>query len=148
MKSGLPDKKKKLKLKVDHEYRYRLLGISCHENDYRLVWAINSQMKMQFVRTGNQIIHNQKLNQDLEFSRYTYRDEDKYLTYNLVSNRCPDGFLLPELSKIDYLLQIIGDTDVSGTEGLMKSLRKIEIISAVFQVQPGKIKNPDRIDFD
>ena len=137
-----------LKLKVDQEFRYRLLGISCHENDYRLVWAINNQMKMKFVRTANLIIHNPKLKLDLEFSRYTYRDEDKYLTYNLVSNRCPDGFLFPEISKIDYLLQIIGDTHTSHTEGLMKGLRKIEIISAVFPVEPGKIKNPDKIDFE
>jgi len=137
-----------LKLKVDQEFSYRLLGISCHENDYRLVWAINNQMKMKFVRTANLIIHNPKLKLDLEFSRYTYRDEDKYLTYNLVSNRCPDGFLFPEISKIDYLLQIIGDTHTSHTEGLMKGLRKIEIISAVFPVEPGKIKNPDKIDFE
>jgi hypothetical protein len=148
MKSKSPEKKKTLRLKVDNDIRYRLIGISCHENDYRLVWAINNMLKMQFVRLDNLLVHNTKLNQDLEFSRYYYQDEDRYLTHYLISNRCPDGYLFPEIRKLDFLLRMSGEVNASDIENLIKGFRKIEIISAVYQIQPGSLRNIIQIGFD
>ena len=96
MKSGNPEKKKILKLKIEEHNNFKLIGISSHENDYRLVWSINECLKLQFIRIENLVIHNQKLKEDLEFSRFIYHDEDRYLNYYLISNRCPNGFLSPK----------------------------------------------------
>jgi len=139
MKSG-KEKKQTLQLKVDKDIRYRLIGISCHENDYRLVWAINSALKMEFVRMDNLIVHHPKLKQDLEFSRYSCHDEDRYFTYYLISNRCPDGFLFPEIKNFDFLIQIVGELSDGEIQTLNQKLKKVEVISAVFILQPAKLK--------
>jgi len=140
MKPGNPIRKKTLKLKINDDIHFRLIGISSHENDYRLVWAINNQLKFQFTRIESLIIHRAATKTDLEFSRYVYADEDKYLTYYLISNRCAEGFLFSELKNLDYLLQITGEISENSQAELMKFLRKVDLISAVFYIDPLHLK--------
>jgi len=140
MKFKPVEKKQTLKLKVDENVKFKLIGISSHENDYRLVWSINNQLKMKFVRIENLIIHNQKLKADLEFSRFTFQDEDRYLNYCLISNRCPDGFLFPEIKNFDFLLQIVGEITDFETKVFSRKIKAVEVISASFVLQPVELK--------
>jgi hypothetical protein len=140
MKTGNPEKKKKLKLQMDDKIHFRLIGISSHENDYRLVWAINNQLSFQFIRIQNLVMHQPKLKTDLEFSRYLHTDEDRYHAYYLISNRCPDGFLFPELKNFDFLMQITGEITSGDTKEFLKKLKEVQVISASFLLEPHKIK--------
>jgi len=144
MKTGNPEKKKIVKLQISENNGFMLIGISSHENDYRLVWAMNNAFSFQFARIENLVIFNQKLNADLEFSRFIYTDEDKYLTYHLISNRCPDGFLFPEIRNLDYLLQITGEMDAKHLAKIMKELKMVGIVSATFMIDPKQLKDADR----
>lgn len=145
MKSRQVEKKQTLKLRVEEHINFKLIGISSHENDYRLVWSINNLLKMQFVRMENLIIHRQKLKTDMEFSRFSHHNEDKYLTYFLISNRCPDGFLFPEVKNFDFLLQIIGDINDGQIKELIRDIKTASVVSAVFLLQPEKIKDITRV---
>ena len=144
MKAGNPEKKKIVKLQISESNGFVLIGISSHENDYRLVWAMNNAFSFQFARIENLVIFNQKLNTDLEFSRFIFADEDKYLTYHLISNRCPDGFLFPEIKNLDYLLQITGEMDSKHLSIILKELKKVGIISAAFMIDPKQLKDAER----
>ena len=144
MKTGKPEKKKIVKLQIGETNSFTLIGISSHENDYRLVWAMNNAFSFQFNRIENLVIFNQKLNTDLEFSRFIFSDEDKYLTYHLISNRCPDGFLFPEIKNLDYLLQITGEMDLKHLAIIFKELKKVSIVSATFMIDPKKLKDVER----
>jgi hypothetical protein len=145
MKSEPAEKKKTLKLKIGTEADYKLIGISSHENDYRLVWSINNELKMKFVRIDNLIMHHKKLNSDLEFSRFIYHDEDRYLKYYFFANRCPDGILFSEIKNIDFLIQITGEISNHAFNDLIKKLKSVAIVSAVFVLQPVKIKGIGQI---
>ncbi len=105
---------------------------------------MNNIFSFQFNRMENLVIFNQKLNADLEFSRFIYMDEDKYLTYHLISNRCPDGFLFPEIKNLDYLLQITGEIDPQHLAGILKELKKDGIVSATFMIDPKQLKDVER----
>lgn len=140
-----PSKKQTLRLKVDKDIRFRLLGISCHENDYRLVWAVNNQLKWNFVKTGNLVVHNQKLKTDLEFSRFTFTDDSRYMTYNLISNRCPDGFLFSEIKNIDFLVHITGEVTEAEVREFRSRLKGVKVISATFILHPEKLKGINQI---
>lgn len=144
MNAGKPDKKKVVKLQISETNNFALIGISSHENDYRLVWTMNNAFSFEFSRIENQVIFSQKLKADLEFSRFVFIDEDKYLTYQLISNRCPDGFLFPEIKNLDYLLQITGEMDPDHLATILKELKKVEIISATFMIDPKQLKDADR----
>jgi hypothetical protein len=140
MKSGKPERKKTVRLKISEDIGFTLIGISSHENDYRLVWAMNNALKMQFVKTENLLVHQTRLKADLEFDRFVYTDEDKYLTYYLISNRCADGILFPEIKNFDFLIQINGETSDARTREFLKKLKSVEVISACYRLEPGKIK--------
>jgi hypothetical protein len=144
MKAGKPEKKKIVKLQIGETNSFTLIGISSHENDYRLVWAMNNAFSFQFTRIENLVIFNQKLSADLEFSRFIFSDEDKYLTYHLISNRCPDGFLFPEIKNLDYLLQITGELDSKHLAVILKELKKVGIVSASFMIDPKQLKDVER----
>jgi hypothetical protein len=144
MKTGSPEKKKIVRLQIGEINGFALIGISSHENDYRLVWALNNAFSFQFTRIENLVIFNPKVNADLEFSRFTFTDEDKYLVYHLISNRCPDGFLFPEIKNLDYLLQITGELDAKHLAAMGKELKKVSIVSAVFRIDPKQLKDAER----
>ena len=73
-----------------------------------------------------------------EFSLYRYYDEETYLDYHLIANRCEDGFLLEELKNIDYFLRISGDCEDDFTERLLVKLLKISR-SLVFLSTPSTV---------
>ena len=139
MKSASLKRTKRVKLQVDTEINFKLIGISSHENDYRLVWAINNQLQMQFVRTDNLVIHD-RLGTELGFSRFVYYDEDRYLTYKLISNRCPDGFLFQEIRNFDFIMQVTKEMTDTEIKGFIKKLKAVEVISASFLLDPEKFK--------
>ncbi len=133
-------KKKPLKLKVEDQINFKLIGISSHENDYRVVWEMNQKLGMQFLRVDNLLIHEVRRKEDLEFSRYLYEDENRYMKYYLISNRCPDGFLFPEVRKLDYVLQIIGELSNTELQDFEKKIKSLEVVSTALILQPEKIK--------
>jgi len=140
-----PEKKQTLKLKVDSDIRYHLIGISCHENDYRLVWAINNALKMDFVRMDNLVVHHARLKMDLEFSRYSWHDEDRYFTYFLISNRCPDGFLFPEIKNFDFIIRVVGELPNAEIQAFSRKLKGVGVISATFVLEPAKLKGISQV---
>jgi hypothetical protein len=135
-------KKKVHKLSGTGASHFRLLGISSHENDHRLSWAVNHKLELNFRKTENIVIGRRGNIQDkLEFSQFRHIKEDEILKMNLISNRCPNGFLITEMKNIDFFLQVFGDVTQPFVTGLIASLRRIEIISAVFEIQPASLKS-------
>jgi hypothetical protein len=137
---GQTDKKKTLKLKIESKINFKVIGISSHENDYRLVWSINEKLRLQFLRIDNLVIHHQKLKEDLEFSRYLFDDSDRYVKYFLINNHNPDGYLFPELKNLDFLIQIIGEMNDIELKAFEKKLKTVDVVSTAFILQPEKIK--------
>ncbi len=140
MKPKPAEKKQTLKLHVDEHVDFRIIGISSHDNDYRVVWSVNQDLGMQFARVDNLVVHQPKLKTDLSFSKYRFDDEDRYVRYNLIANRCPDGILFPEIKNIDFVLQVAGTLNETEFQSLVKKLKGVTVISAVFVLQPEKIK--------
>jgi hypothetical protein len=145
MKSTTPEKKKTMKLKIDDGINFKIIGISSHENDYRLVWAVNNQLNTRFIRIDNLSLFDQKLNDTMEFSKYGYTDEDKCLKFNLISNRCPNGFLFPQVKNFDYLFQIFGEISETEVRDMLRKLKSVAVVSAAFELSPEKLKSAGRI---
>lgn len=139
--------KKSHKLIVEDDFHFFLVGISSHENDYRLSWAINTHLKMALKRADNLQIHNPRIKQDQEFSLYQFTDLEKVLHYNLIANRCDNGFLLEEMKNIDYVLKITGDASKNFSEQLVNKLKKIDIITTAFEIDPSELKSRKKLLF-
>ena len=97
-------KKKNQKLYYQPEPDFHLIGIASHENDYRLSWALNKKLLVNFIRSENLEIKDLKKNSVSFFSVFSTDDEQEDIRLILISNRCDNGFLIEELKNIDYFL--------------------------------------------
>ncbi len=135
-------KKKVHKLIVSSINPYKVLGISSHENDYRLSWALNRKLDLQFRKTDNLLIRSANEG-DKEFSVFQSDGNGNLLKLNLISNRCADGFLIREMKNIDFILQIFGDIDQDELDTIAAKLKTINLVSTVFEIIPDNFKKPE-----
>lgn len=132
---------------MEDDFNFFLIGISSHENDYRISWAINTCLKMAFKHADNLQVHNPKISSVQEFSLYRYTDPENQLHYELFSNRCDNGFLLEEMKNIDYLLKISGDANKNFPAQLVNKLKKIDILTTAFEINPLTLKSKKKLIF-
>ena len=107
--------------------KFTIIGISSHENDYRLSWSINEQMGLAFVQSDSLVTKAGN-----EFACFVHENENPKML--LVSNRCDNGFLLEKYKNFDFILKFdteLNETDISAW---LRDLRKVPLISAVFPI--------------
>ena len=110
---------------------FTLIGISSHENDYRLSWNINEYLELKFVQ-DNHIV----TSAGNEFSCFVHEDEDQRL--QLISNRCDNGFLLGKYKNFDFILKFNTELNETKIAAWLHDLRKVPLISAAFPIQVNK----------
>ena len=109
---------------------FTIIGISSHENDYRLTWSINEQLKLSFVQKSNITVNNK------EFSCFHHEDHQRRL--QLISNRCDDGFLLEKHNNIDFIMKIDAALLETETTEWLSNLRKVPFVSTAFPIPVNK----------
>jgi hypothetical protein len=128
-------KKKIHKLVSEPNEKYSLIGIVSHENDYRLSWAFNQHMKMKFIKIESLVINQPKLEENPVFSVFKYEDNESYILYYLIANKSENGFLIPELKSVDYILKISGELKDATLKDLLVRIKKMEFISTAFKIE-------------
>lgn len=137
--------KRKIKLKVEPEYDFYLVGIASHENDYRLSWSINKQMGFQFVRADDIVIIEKSI--EKTYAHFHFVHENSLIVYDLISNYSEEGRLVPSMANIDYFLKITGELNSSELNDIIASLKKLEMVMSAFHLDLNTIKNPQRFIF-
>ncbi len=127
-------KKKILKLEIEPENDYNLIGIASHENDYRLSWAINNSLGLDLKKDEDLILNHPKHKIIINYSLFNFDDETNYITYNLISNKSEKGFLIPKMKNIDFILRVSGSTDQNLLNDLIFGLKKIDIVITAFLI--------------
>ena len=127
-------KKKIHKLDFKLDFDYDVIAISSHENDYRLCWAINQNMKLDLSKDED--LHINIKNKELvqNFSVYSSNDEENEIKYELIACTSENGFLFNKFKNIDYILKVSGETDADLLKQLNVKLNKIDIIIASYIV--------------
>jgi hypothetical protein len=132
--------KKVHKLKIDTRFPFLTIGISCHENDYRLIWAVNAKLNTAFVKTDDFNDYNET-GAVKTFSRFFFEDADRYISFYILSNRCDNGYLVPEYRKVDYFLFLKGETEPGFAEAMVGKLKQVDILSTAFLIDNHSIKS-------
>ena len=138
--------KKILKLSEEVKFDFALLGIICHHRDYRLCMSLNNKLEINLSKQEEYVVFNNKRMEDQSFSFYEYVNEEDD-RYNLISNKCLKGFLLPEQNQIDYLFLIrCVRMKVDATE-ILKQLKQIPIILGAYKLDTSKLKSRENLVF-
>jgi len=123
----MPSKKNIIKLKTEPAIHFTLIGISSHENDYRLLWSINQQFGLSFSQ-GECF----EIDPDKRFAQFVHSDENQLLV--LVSNRCDNGFLLEKHKNLDFILKFETKLNDEETAKWIHDLRKTSLVSTAFLI--------------
>ena len=135
-------------LEEEYEFDFNLLGICCHEKDYRLCWAVNSILKLSLSKASEDIelIFNKESKPDANFSIYSYIDQYNSDQYYLISNKCQRTWLIPEKSHFDFFLMIKSDEKKS-YKLYLKKLRSIPFILTANHVVVKQLKSKENLIF-
>jgi hypothetical protein len=121
----------RVKLNVEQNNDYILLGLVSTEPDYKLSLSLNKKFRIS-LKTISPVSLTGNNKPDLTFSRFSNNDPTSGLRFTLISNRSGKNFLLEKLKNIDYLLQISdGEAEL---DLITSNLREIDTITAVFNI--------------
>ena len=125
-------------LELENDDEFVVIGISCHEKDYRLCWRLNKEFKM-----GLERCELQEKNQEV-LSAYSFFQEDDQIIYTLIQNRNEEGWLLPEHRQVDYFLTL-DDPHHYPVNELLENLRGLNNILAAYELNLGESKEKLRL---
>jgi hypothetical protein len=120
---------------------FTLIGISCHLKDYRLSYLLNYHIPAEFVKLEDMKIIPQSKKEPSGFSFYYFRDEDRFNTYSLLSNRNQESVLVPEMKQTDFVLVIEGEFRKPQKDALLKNIRSIPSVLTSYEIKFAEIKN-------
>ncbi|MTG97553.1 MULTISPECIES: IPExxxVDY family protein [Myroides] len=147
---------------------YKLIAIhSSKKEDYKVVYSINTTLELFLVKEEKDIT----ITTDegfANFPHFEYEDHDHHILWKVVANKAfikPDtdiesplfsdkkhaitkqGYLVPELKNVDYLIKI-EDTDEYFDIGIvLEKLNSIKIFSTAYEVRQETIKNRKNLIF-
>lgn len=167
-KNLIPESVLKLHLHDFYDDDYELIAIHSSLEDFRLAYFINQKLPILLGKCADSIGLTTK-NTEVFFSKFVFEDEANdarwYLFENMVEavsaveNNLQDLFLdskleieetfylLPEFKKVDYFLKIENNHNIIDLQDIVKKLNAIERISAVYTVDPDKIKSKNNLIF-
>jgi hypothetical protein len=129
----------KLKLNIEQDNDYILLGLVSAEPDYKLSLSLNKKIGISLKNIASLVLPGDN-NSELTFSRFSNCDDPSDLTFSLISNRTGKNFLLNKLKNVDYLLLLQNSERNADLTKLTLSLREINTITAVFKIDLNTIK--------
>lgn len=122
----------RVKLNIERNNEYFLLGLVSSEPDYKLSLAVNKKLRISLKDILPVKVPGSTKN-EAAFSRFSNRDSSEDLLINLVSNRSGKYFLLNKLRNIDFLFQIQSENEVD-LNSITSILREIDAVTAVFNI--------------
>lgn len=130
----------RVKLQIEQNDDYILLGLVAAEPDYKLSLSLNKKFGIS-LKYKSPIIPDGENYSGLTYSRFSNSTSSDDLIIDLISNRNGKSHLLSKLINIDYLLQIQNAGSEIPKDEIIAHLKEIEIITAVFNIDLTTIKD-------
>jgi hypothetical protein len=136
---------KKLNIPLNFEEDNTLLGISWHKRDFQLVFHLNKEMKMNFMRVDDFFYCHGPATEGATFPLYYYREDNTKLTWFLISNIIPQTSLVPALSSTDFFILINGRITPAETAAVIAKIKTIQGVLTAYKLDLSRIKNIELI---
>ncbi len=137
----------KFTLEVDYDFDFILIGISCHEKDYRISWAIREKLGIDLCRGEDIVISSKKGSKSDAYAVFEQISEENESGIFLVSNRSGSSLLVPEHRSADYFIIARGGYDEENKEEMLLGLRGISFVLTAFAIDPVSLKSKQNLIF-
>jgi hypothetical protein len=137
----------KFTLDVEYDFDFVLLGISCHEKDYRISWALRDKLHFDLCRGEDLVISSKRPGESGAYAVYEGLNEDNDSSIYLVANRSDSSFLIPEQKACDYFLIARGAYDHDNKGELLLKIREIPFVLTAFSIDPQGLRSRQNLIF-
>lgn len=158
----------KLYIEEFEEEDYHIIAIHTSLEDYRLAYFLNRDLEICLSKNESDILSQVKEGKT-SFARFTFQDQDKIISWNLVQNKnevegdenritqdlfsntknkfSSSAYLLPEFKKVDFFLKIENAVNEINITKIVSKINTIDSINMVYNVDKEKIKSKNNLIF-
>jgi hypothetical protein len=157
-------------LEIEYDYDFVLIGISSHEKDYRICWALNNKLGIQLVKQNSLEIKDKKQSTPSYFSFFSFDDADAFTEYSVIANfseskslaltantlfenteRLKDigenDLLIPEQKQMNYFFVIRGEMDEGKINEILKQIKSIDVVLTAIRIDAKGLKSKQNLIF-
>lgn len=131
----------KTRLQFEYDYDFCLIGIVCHEKDYRLCWTLNNLFDIKLAKTDDHVTENS------QHSMFSFIQEHLFRDYHLIANRAKNGLLIEEHKQIDYFFIIKGNLEEDEKKIIVEQIKNAEVIGAAYSIDAQTLKSKHNLVF-
>ena len=132
-------------LEIEYDYDFVLIGISSHEKDYRICWALNNQLGLNLVKADALEIKDKKQDDPSFFSLFAFELPDEFMEYFIIANRSEKGLLIPEQKQVDYFFIIRGEIENDKVMEMIKLIKESSLVQTAFRVDVNALKSKQNL---
>lgn len=128
-------------LKLSLDLDFVLIAITASLKDYMLCHKINTILNFNFEKVEDHVVYFNIDDEPLSFSKYYFFVEQGEIEYYILNNRNAEGFLIPEMNKVDFFMIIHQYVDKEDLNFILTGLNKLPDIQVAAQINPAKLKS-------
>jgi RIO-like serine/threonine protein kinase len=132
-------------LKLSLDLDFVLIAITASLKDYVLCHKINTRLNFEFEKIEDHEVYFNIDEEPLAFSKYYFFVEQGEIEYYILSNRNAEGFLVPEMNKVDFFMIIHQYIDKEDLNYIISGLNKLPDIQVAAQIDPSKLKSKENL---
>lgn len=132
-------------LKLSLDLDFVLIAVTASLKDYVFCHKINTNLHLNFEKIDDHEVYFNVDEPPRAFSKYYFYIEEGDNEFFIVSNRNSEGFLIPEMNKVDYFMIIQSYIDKEDLNNIISGLNKLPDIQVAAQINPLKLKSKENL---
>lgn len=159
-------------LEIEYDYDFVLIGISSHEKDYRICWALNNKLNLELKKEDSLEIKDKKQESPSYFSFFVFNDGAAFTEYSVIANfsesksfaltantlfetagksksghQGDNDLLIPEQKQMNYFFVVRGEIEDEEVERLVKEIKEIDIVLTAIRIDVKSLKSKQNLIF-
>ena len=160
----------KYTLILEPDYDFSLIGISSHEKDYKICWALNNALSIELKKVDSLEIKGKKTSTPSFFSSFKYEDTENFLEHFVFSNfsegkshatnlntlfkessgksqTLENEWLIPEYKQMNYFYIIKGEVTDALLKEKIKKIKKLDAVQTAIFIDVKTLKSKHNLIF-
>ncbi|MDP2415087.1 IPExxxVDY family protein [Daejeonella sp.] len=137
----------KTTLKFELDLDFVLVAITTQLKDYMFCFKTNKQLGTNFCKIADLELPFNTDEEPFYFSRYFFLLPESETELYVLANKGTEGFLVPEMKKVDFFLLIQNYIHAEDLKGIINGLNKIPEVLVAAEVDPKKLKSKENLIF-
>ena len=159
-------------LDITYDYEFLLFGISSHEKDYRICWALNKKLDLNLIKKDSLEIKGKKHTTPSYFSFFEFENTEELLHFSVIANfsenkalitndntlfgqasqtekdnHSENELLIPEQKQMNYFFIVQGEVDDDKADELINKIKEIDMVQTAIRIDPTQLKSKQNLIF-